>query len=109
MVDQYVAIDLKKKTARVTRRLPSYYGSLEELLTKLTHASEGLTDCTIDLDIERGYYDSVDAVLTLRGTRPATAEEIKWKRAEDDKYAKASRNNELDTLRRLLDKYPNVR
>lgn len=73
--------------------LPYYGSSLESYIEYLKTFTDRLSNVTIDVDTNRGYYDEIDVTITVNGERPADAgEQLLIERAWEKEEAKLESN-----------------
>lgn len=87
-----------KRDITVTIGLISSYMSLEELERVVREAkqrclAEGLKHAVVQIDIRRGYYDEVDADVSIVAKRLETDEEEQIRELEEERSLQRQRQN----------------
>ena len=88
----------KRLTITDTRQIDLDYVSLDVAIERLTNAmKEGFK--VVELEVERGYYDSHSAVLKVTKTREETDQEYD-DRMQREKYYQDSRRREYERMKK---------
>lgn len=87
-----------RQTITDTRQIDIDYVSLETAIGKLTDAmKDGFTN--VELEVERGYYDSHSAILKVTKTREETDQEY-YDRMQRGQYYQDRRRQEYERMKK---------
>jgi hypothetical protein len=80
---------------------------LEQMIAsaKQRAATENIRNIVIDIDYERGYYDSVDITAQIVGTRDETDEEFELRKRDIEQRQQMNEQQERQAYERLKAKF----